>query len=151
MRQKQSSRPGKAGWWVLALLLLAGAALVVHISGLIGGDRGKNGEVSSTSGDRFAGFDDFYHARDGIWRLESTVHLLRERKFVSSQRELRDYLVYEANPGETVRLKQAAGRWKLLEVLDGENAGVAGWADVDKDRASRLPDNPTPGGPKPGA
>ncbi|HPJ72263.1 MAG TPA: hypothetical protein PK636_06245, partial [bacterium] len=74
----------------------------------------------------------------GLWKLETPLPILREQKYVSSERELADYLVYEGLPGETVVVIEAEGRWKRVEVREGNRPGSAGWADAHRRRAEKL-------------
>jgi len=84
--------------------------------------------------------DDFYHAKEGVWEMETTIHLLKSRKFVSSDTELKAYLVYMAKPGETVRISEASGRWKKLDVIEEGEVIASGWADAEDGRAQWISD-----------
>jgi len=94
-------------------------------------------KASKSSGERFE-FDDFYHAKDGVWQLESTLHLLKEQKFVSGESELKEYLVYTANSNDTIRIKEASGRWKLIEVVENNSPKAIGWVDANRKNAKRF-------------
>jgi len=126
---------------VVLIILIMITAFILYLTGVFKQDISNETEARDMGGERFEGFDDFYHADSGLWRLETTVHLLREQKFVSSDTELSAYLVYEAAPGELARIKQGEGRWKLLEIIQGDAVAATGWADVDKDRAERIEEN----------
>jgi len=82
--------------------------------------------------------DDFYYAQDGEWVMETKIHLLKEKKYVSSVAELKKYLIYTAEPGEKVRISQAAGRWKHLEVIKDSKTIATGWVDAEDTKAERC-------------
>ena len=101
-------------------------------------DNPTSAKVEEQTGKRFEGYDDFYHATGGKWNLETTVYLLKEQKFVGSENELQKFLIYQAEPGETVRMKESKGRWKFLEVIKNDSVVAKGWADVDKCKAEKI-------------
>ncbi len=89
-------------------------------------------------GERFE-FDDFYEADSGTWVLETPVDLLREQKYVSGPTERQNYLVYAAQPSETVVIHAGAGRWKQVDVLAGDRIVASGWVDANRKSARRVP------------
>jgi hypothetical protein len=97
------------------------------------------GHVQQAKGAVFAP-DDFYHAKEGVWKMETTIHLLKSRKFVSSEAELQEYLIYTAKAGETVRISEAMGRWKKLDVIKDGKIKATGWADAEDRRAEWISD-----------
>jgi flagellin-like protein len=118
-----------------AVLLIAAAIVLCALFS------GRTQDVDAAPGDgEVVALDDFYHAEDGTWKMETTIHLLKEQKYVSSDVELGHFLVYTASPGEVVRISQAEGRWKLLEVMEGGKAKASGWADAEDHRAELQAD-----------
>ena len=72
--------------------------------------------------------------------METTIHLLKSRKFVSSENELKAYLVATAKPGETVRISESMGRWKKLDIIKDGKVKSSGWADAEDGRAQWISD-----------
>lgn len=123
---------------IIILLLLSAVVAVVFLFFI----KKDDSSIASNNGDRVE-IDDFYHAENGTWKMETTIHLLKSQKFVSSKTELKEYLIYTANPGEIVRISQASGRWKKLEVLKNGKVAATGWADAEDGRAELQKDNKT--------
>lgn len=89
--------------------------------------------IRENAGEMHHGWTPFYHAVEGEWRmLDAACFVLGERKFVSSERERDEYLVYRVETGGILRIMEARGRWKEVEVLD-ENGQIKarGWIDAD--------------------
>lgn len=85
-------------------------------------DRGQPSEEMSS----------FYDATEGRWVLLDTVTpVLREQKYVSSDRELEQYTLFRVPAGGEVRIIEADGRWKKVEVLRGSEVAGTGWIDAD--------------------
>lgn|GEM_PF-2928980 len=91
-------------------------------------------------------FSPFYYAEDGKWVLQQSVtHVLREQKYVSSKSELDQYTVARVPAGGIIRILEADGRWKRVEVLKGEQAIAVGWIDAHPIREVRkVPDREIP-------
>ena len=131
--ETSKSKAGKKVAIIIIILLFIAAIIVVIYLFMI-----KKEDIEVTpSGSEIAVIDDFYHAKDGRWKIETTIHLLKEKKFVSSDTELKNYLVYTAKPGKIVRIAQAAGRWKYLEVEKDGKVIASGWADAEDGKAER--------------
>ena len=84
--------------------------------------------------------DDFYHAKEGVWKMETKIHLLKSRKFVSSDMELKSYLVKTVKPGEIVRISKSMGRWKKLDLIKDGKVISTGWADSEDGRGEWISD-----------
>lgn len=123
---------------IIAILLLIIAIIaVIFIIGKFFIEKGESGgEAKTQAGERIT-VDDFYHATDGLWEMETTIHILKSQKFVSSDIELKSYLVKTVNPGETVRIARAGGRWKYLELIRNGEVIAEGWADAEDGRAKK--------------
>jgi hypothetical protein len=140
--ERRSGRRGLAIAIVIVLLIAA----VIALRGLFSGNP-QDADVAPVDGEVTVA-DDFYHALDGTWKMETTIHLLKEQKYVSSDDELKYFLVYTANPGEIVRISQAEGRWKFLDVMQDGKVKASGWADAEDHRAELQAD---PSSVQPGA
>lgn len=126
----------RRGLWIIVLLVLLALGLLAIIPRR---RRRVPVEVSpEPSGERFA-FDDFYHAEEGRWALETAVDLLKEQKYVSGEAERERFLVHAAQPAETVVIRSARGRWKQVDVVDGERIVASGWIDANNKQARLLP------------
>lgn len=91
----------------------------------------KNTTVKEVKGERHKGWSDFYYADKGTWKmLDPASYVLKERKFVSSDRERDEYLVRKVPAGGILRITQAMGRWKHVEVLEDGNVTAEGWIDA---------------------
>ena len=123
---------------LLLILLIGLVTVLLFLFGVLPTRGTRDGQVEQVEGTRFQGFDDFYEAPDGLWRTETTFHLLKTQKYVSSEMELEHFLVYKAEPGEIVRVKQDDARWKLVEVISNDTVLATGWVDADKLRAERI-------------
>ena len=120
---------------ILAVLVVGG---ILFLSGFLSHEE-QEVKVEQPVGERFAGFDDLYKAEAGTWwRADTTFNLLKERKYVSGPSELKAFLVYEAKPGEIVRIKEARQRWKLVEVMKDGKPFASGWLDADKQKGTRV-------------
>jgi len=139
MQEKAHSNTEKkhVGLWIVVVLL---ACLILGLILLVPRCRRKPVEVPARQppGERFA-FDDFYHTEDGRWTLETPVDLLKEQKYVSGEAERERFLVYAAQPAETVVIRSARGRWKQVDVVDGESIVATGWVDANDKQARLLP------------
>lgn len=82
--------------------------------------------------------DDFYHAKGGVWKMETAIHILKSMKFVSSENELKSYLVATAKPGTVVRISDSKGRWKKLQIIHNGKMKSSGWADAEDARAEWI-------------
>jgi hypothetical protein len=91
----------------------------------------KNTVVKEVKGERHKGWSDFYYADNGTWKmLDPASYVLREQKYVSSDRERDEYLVRRVPAGGILRITQAWGRWKHVEVLENGNVTAEGWIDA---------------------
>ena len=133
----KGSKGGKRALVAIIVIVLLIAA-VIALRGLFSGKM-QDADVAPIDGEVTVA-DDFYHALDGTWKMETTIHLLKEQKYVSSDVELEYFLVYTANPGEMVRISQAEGRWKFLDVMQDGKVKASGWADAEDHRAELQPD-----------
>ena len=133
-KTQEESKSGKRLIRIIILLILLGAIIAVLYLFVI---KKKKPEVTTTKG-VITETDDFYHAKKGTWKMETTIHLLKEKKFVSSDAELKNYLIHSAKPGDIVRISQAAGRWKQLEALKDNKIIATGWADAEDGKAELL-------------
>ena len=129
--ETQERKSGSRLARIIVLLLLLGAIIAVLYFFVIK----KQDNQSTAPKGAITEVDDFYHAKDGTWKMETTIHLLKEKKFVSGDAELKSYLVHTAKPGDIVRISQAAGRWKKLEVLKDDKVIATGWADAEDGQA----------------
>jgi hypothetical protein len=124
---------------IVLVLLLVILLLIIYF--LFFNDNSENIRtvtIEKQTGKRFEGYDDFYEATEGKWKLETIVYLLKEKKFVSSDNELQKYLVYKAAPKDTVQMTKSQGRWKYLQVVKNNSVLAEGWADVDKCYAEKI-------------
>lgn len=124
---------------IIIVLLLDALIAVIFIAYLINQQNAERNQANIKG--KIEEIDDFYHAENGTWKMETTIHLLKSQKYVSSDTELKEYLVYTAKPGEIVRISQAAGRWKKLEVLKDGKITATGWADAEDGRAELQTEN----------
>jgi len=100
--------------------------------------------AEETAGEVHHGWTPFYHADSGLWKmLDPESYVLREQKYVSSDREREEYLVHMVPAGGVLRILQAKGRWKEVEVLENGEAVARGWIDADPiRRVEKLEDAP---------
>lgn len=88
-------------------------------------------EVKEISGEVHHGWTPFYYANSGKWKmLDPVSYVLKEQKFVSSDTEREHYLVKKVEAGGILRILSGNGRWKNVEVLEGEDVIAAGWIDA---------------------
>ena len=131
---------------LLALFITIVAAVVVFL--LLkpqGAEEPPAGEpVEETAGELHHDWTPFYHADGGLWRmLDPESYVLREQKYVSSEREREAYLVCMVPEGGVLRILKAQGRWKEVEVLENGEAVARGWIDADPiRRVEKLEDIP---------
>jgi hypothetical protein len=131
---------------LFALLIIIVAAVVV-LTFLIP-QKSEKTPVQMTAedaaGERHQGWTPFYHADSGLWRmLDPESYVLREKKFVSSDREREEYLVRMVPADGVLRILEAQGRWKHVEVLENGEATARGWIDADPiRRVEKLEDLP---------
>ncbi len=87
--------------------------------------------VKEVAGERQHGWTPFYHADSDTWKmLDSASYVLKEKKYVSSDTERDAYLVYKVESGGILRIIQADGRWKEVEVLVEDKVVATGWIDA---------------------
>lgn len=133
--QPPGKKPGKRRNRIIILVFLLVWILLLFYFFVIKQPPKKNA-LGQVPGERIE-VDDFYHATDGIWEMETTIHILKSQKFVSSENELKQFLVRTVKPGETVQISQAAGRWKKLAILENGKFVPLGWADAEDGRAKK--------------
>jgi len=126
--QKEAASKNRSIGIIIILLLFS---IIIVLLYLFLAKSKKEDKQVSTSAESIRQIDDFYYAVDGTWKMETTIHILKSQKFISSNAELKDYLVYTATPEEIVRITQASGRWKKLEVFKNEKLIATGWADAE--------------------
>jgi hypothetical protein len=122
---------------IISLLVILAAIVLVFLI-LVGGDEqtqpvdeGSQPAVEDR-GQFQEGMSPFYDAGEGRWILLDTVtHVLREQKYVSSDREREEYTLFKVPAGGEVRIIEAQGRWKKVEVRKGSEVLGTGWIDAD--------------------
>lgn len=91
----------------------------------------KTTTVTEIKGEKQKGWSDFYYADNGTWKmLDPASYILKEQKFVSSDRERDEYLVRKVSADGILRITRAEGRWKHVEVLENGNVTAEGWIDA---------------------
>jgi len=122
--------------WILILMLLLVVALAFVLFNIFSGDGEESGvKAQAVKGERHHGWTPFYFAKDGTWKmLDAASYVLKEQKYVSSDRERDEYLVRKVDSGGILRIIKAAGRWKQVEVLENGNVVATGWIDADATR-----------------
>ena len=89
-----------------------------------------NAQKTNGGGGRYT-FTKFYHAGEGKWIInDPETPVLRTQKYVSSRAEMLEYKVKLLEPGSQVQIIQAAGRWKLVEVIEDGKVVATGWIDA---------------------
>ncbi len=135
LEQEESNQQKSRRRYVIIIIFICIAIFIAVLYFLFfRGERNSTAESPS----KIVKIDDFYYAQNGEWVMESRIHLLKEKKYVSNDTELKKYLVYTVEPGEKVRITQAAGRWKHLEVIKEGKAIATGWADAEDAKAKQC-------------
>ncbi len=120
-------------FWLTVIVILLFAVLVIILFFHPFGQKidMERQEPNLIEGQEDSGFSSFYYAEAGIWTLRDPVtHVLKERKFVSSDTERDTYTVREVHSGGTVKIVQSEGRWKKVEVLENGKSSAEGWIDA---------------------
>lgn len=102
--------------------------------------------VTEQAGEAQNGWTPFYHAKAGTWKiLDEAAYVLKEQKFTSSDAERDAYSVYKLESGGVVRMMEARGRWKMVDVLVDGKVVASGWIDAHFIKAVEQVREDTPG------
>ena len=75
-------------------------------------------------------------------------YVLKERKYVSSARERDSYLVRAVPAGGVLRIINADGRWKQVEVIEDGKVAATGWIDAHVIKKASKMESSAPAGDK---
>lgn len=119
---------------LLLLLFIVVVTLLLIFLLILPNGNGKSSDkadLKQVEGERHQGWTPFYFADEGTWKmLDPESYVLREMKFVSSETEREAYTVRKVESGGFLRIIQARGRWKQVEVLEEGEVVASGWIDA---------------------
>jgi hypothetical protein len=127
-KKKDKSKQRLLILMAVLLVCILGGLLILHFEN--NGDPERTG-LQQEKGERHQGWTPFYHASGGSWQmLDEASYVLREQKFVSSDSERYDYLVKKVLAGGVLKIIEARGRWKKVQVIENEEIVATGWIDA---------------------